>query len=136
MLGALVSIVTESVSFFRERQQAKHKLKMNVLSNKQQLAISKQSHNEHWEMASLESSDRLLRFISFSLFALPLIITVIQPEMGKAIFLNLESAPTWYVQTFIAINGGIWGIVELKHAAPAFIANIKQIFKKSPNAQQ
>jgi len=130
MIGAVITLVKEGFGYFRETRKAEHELRIANVRNRQRLAESAQSHNQNWEMASLESNDRLLRIVSFCLFALPLIITVVRPDMGQQIFSNLDTAPEWYVQTFIAINGGVWGIVELKHAAPAFIHGIKTAFRK------
>lgn len=130
MLQFIGGLISEGVGYLAERQKAKHELKMSVIRNKQRLAEDEQSNNHSWEMASLQSQDRLLRIVSFSMFGLPLVITVISPELGLRIFQNLDSAPDWYVQTFIAINGGVWGIVELKHAAPQFIVAVKQVLKK------
>lgn len=129
MWGLIVDIVRDGVNYFKERQQQKHQVKLSVLKNRQRLAESEQDYNHDWEMASLESRDRFLRIASFSLFAVPLVVTVIWPDTGAQIFANLEKAPEWYVQTFIAINGGVWGIVELKHAAPALVNGIKKVIK-------
>ncbi|MBN7820533.1 hypothetical protein [Bowmanella yangjiangensis] len=127
MFGLIMDIVKEGVTYFKERQEQKHQVKLSVLKNKQRLAESEQDYNHDWEMASLESRDRFLRIVSFSLFSVPLVVTVIWPDTGAQIFTNLEKAPDWYVQTFIAINGGVWGIVELKHAAPALVNGIRKI---------
>jgi hypothetical protein len=53
------------------------------------------------------------------------VVTVAAPEQGRVIFDNLALVPDWWVQTFVAINGGVWGIIELKKAAPALISAIK-----------
>jgi len=113
-----------------EVSKAKHKREIAVINNQARLASDEQTFNHEWEMASLQDKDKMLRYISFLLFALPIIITVLLPEQGKTIFTNLENVPQWWVKTFIAINGGIWGIVELKNAAPALINAIKTVVKK------
>lgn len=130
MISLVIDLVKQGVTYFKERQTQEHQVKMSVLKNRQRLAEDRQSHNADWEMASLETRSRFLRVLSFSLFALPLIITVIWPDTGAEIFANLDKAPEWYVRTFIAINGGVWGIVELKHAAPAFVSAVKHAFKR------
>lgn len=127
MLGLIIS---EGLQFLRSERKAKHELKISTIKNKQRLAEDEQSYNHSWEMASLENNDRVLRIASFSMFALPMIVTVISPETGREIFENLAVVPEWYKRGFIAINGGIWGIVELKHAAPQFINALKSVAGK------
>ena len=60
-----------------ERQQAR-------------LARDTQSNNHEWEMASLADKDKGLRYLSYSIFALPILITVVSPANGQQIFANLE----------------------------------------------
>lgn len=130
MITLIGSLISDGINYFREKRQAKHELKMSVIRNKQRLAEDEQTNNHDWEMATLENRDRFLRILSFCMFGLPLVITVVSPDTGSQIFNNLEQAPDWYVQTFIAINGGVWGIVELKNAAPQFINAIRQVLKQ------
>lgn len=132
MISIVLDLVKEGFSHWRETRKEKHQVKLSVLKNKQRLAENQQSHNHDWEMASLENADQILRIVSFSMFALPLIVTVMKPDIGAQIFANLDKAPDWYVRTFISINGGVWGIVELKHAAPQFINAVKKVFSRDP----
>ena len=77
-------------------------------------------------MASLKNKDNALRWVSFWLFALPVVITVIAPEYGAVIFKNLDLVPDWFVRVLISMIGGIWGIVELKKAVPQIVAAWKK----------
>jgi len=131
VISLIGEVIKQGVDFFSDKQKAKHAVEIAVLDNAKRLAASKTSHNQEWEVHQLRNGDKWLRRISFTLFALPLLITVIKPAAGAQIFINLESAPDWYVQTFISINGAVWAIVELKHAAPQFVSGIKSVFGKA-----
>ena len=113
----------------RDKVQAKARRDLAVIDNQTRLAQDEQSNNHEWEMASLQDKDKGLRYISYSIFALPILITVVSPETGQRIFTNLALVPGWWVKTFVAINGGIWGIVELKNAAPQLINAVKKAVK-------
>ena len=101
---------------------AEHSRDLAVINNQARLASDKESHNHEWEMASLKDKDNALRWVSFWLFALPVVITVVAPEYGAVIFQNLELVPDWFKGVLISMIGGIWGIVELKKAVPQMIA--------------
>ena len=104
---------------------AKHTRDLAVITNQARLASDKESHNHEWEMASLKDKDNALRWVSFWLFALPVVVTVIAPEYGAEIFKNLELVPDWFVRVLISMIGGIWGIIELKKAVPQIISSFK-----------
>ena len=107
-------------------KEAEHERDLAVINNQARLASDKESHNHEWEMASLKNQDNSLRWCSFWIFALPILITVVSPETGREIFSNLEFVPDWFKTVFISMIGGIWGIVELKKAVPQVIAAWKK----------
>ena len=110
-----------------EVKAAKHVRELSIIKNQSRLANDTASYNHEWEMASLGNQDKALRWCSFWIFALPILITVVHPEAGKEIFTNLDFVPNWFKTVFISMIGGIWGIVELKTAIP----QIKSAFKRS-----
>lgn len=109
-----------------EVNTAKHARELAVINNQARLASDEASHNHEWEMASLKNQDTSLRWCSFWLFALPILITVISPEYGAIIWENLGLVPQWFKTVFISMIGGIWGIVELKKAIPQIAAAFKK----------
>lgn len=125
----LSSPVTQWLKNRGEIAQAKHARKKAVIDNQARLASDIQSNNHEWEMANLQDKDNALRWCSFWLFASPIILTVFFPENGKAFFTNLDLVPQWWVKVFVSMIGGIWGIVELKKAAPALISGLRGAFK-------
>lgn len=110
----------------KEKQQAKHNRELAIINNQARLAQSEKDHNHAWEMASLQDKDKFLRVFSYFMFTSPILITVISPEHGGQIFTNLKIVPNWLVQSWIAINGGVWGIASLKNVVPEFAHNLKR----------
>ena len=129
MIGELLRFISEPITTWLknrgEVKKAKHTRNLAVINNQARLASDKESHNHEWEMASLENQDTSLRWFSFWLFALPILITVISPEYGAVIWVNLVLVPQWFVTVFISMIGGIWGIVELKKAVPQIVSSWK-----------
>jgi len=126
LFSFLSAPVTEIIKNRGEVKAAKHKRELAVINNQARLASDEQSHNHEWEMASLKNQDTSLRWCSFWLFALPILITVISPEYGAVIWENLALVPQWCVTVFISMIGGIKGIVELKKAIPQIAASFKK----------
>jgi len=112
-----------------EVAQAEHKREISVINNQARLAGDIETHNHQWEMASLNNKSAGLRYFSYAVFAMPIVVTVVSPANGKQIFDNLALVPDWWTHTFIAINGAVWGIIELKNAAPQLISAIRAAVK-------
>ena len=126
LISPIASLAGSVIEKRAEKAQAKHKLELAVIENKARLAISKSEHNQAWEMAQLEDKDKVLRWFSYTMFTAPIVITVVSPEWGKQIFQNLEYAPSWVVEVWIAMNGAVWGLSSLKNVVPSFVGSIKK----------
>jgi hypothetical protein len=126
MIAEIIAFISAPINtWFKNRGQVKkaeHERDLAVIQNQARLANDKESHNHEWEMASLKNKDNSLRWVSFWLFAAPVVITVISPEHGAPIFKNLELVPDWFKGVLISMIGGIWGIVELKKAIPQIMS--------------
>lgn len=125
LLGPITSLAGELVKKRAEKAQAKHELSLAVIQNKARLATEREAHNSEWELANLEDKDKILRWGSYTMFTAPIIITVISPEWGKQIFINLEYAPSWVVEVWIAMNGAVWGLSSLKNVVPSVVGQLK-----------
>lgn len=128
---SILSFITEPLTqWLKNRGQVKraeHKRDLAVINNQARLAQSETDYNHEWEMANLRDKDKGLRYFSYCMFTAPILITVISPEYGKQIFKNLETVPTWLVQTWVALNGGVWGISTLKNVVPEFAGQLAKI---------
>lgn len=125
-IGGLFAPLTTWLENRGKLKQAELDRDLAVINNQAKLVQSGVDNNHNWEMQSLQDKDKTLRFFSYSMFTAPILITVISPEHGAAIFKNLESVPPWLVQTWIAINGGVWGIASLKNIVPQFVTLLKR----------
>ena len=125
MLQAILGLGSSVVTAVTEKQQAKHKRELAIIDNEARLALSENEANSAWEMAQLQDKDKFLRWFSYSMFTAPILVTVISPEHGKQIFENLEHAPSWLVEVFIALNGAVWGLSSLKNVVPSIVGQIK-----------
>jgi len=116
--------VTQYLKNRGEIKKAKHKRNLAIIDNQARLAMSEKEFNHQWEMESLKGNSQWLRIVCFVQLALPLTISVVSPEHGKAIWDNLDGVPAWFVQMYAIVIGSIWGIHEFKGAAPQVISAI------------
>ena len=125
LIAPFTSLAGQVLKTRAEKSEAKHKLEMAVLENKARLASAVSEHNSEWELANLQDKDKWLRWFSYSMFTAPIVITVISPEWGRQIFVNLEYAPSWVVEVWIAMNGAVWGLSSLKNVVPSVVGQIR-----------
>jgi len=110
----------------KEEKKEKHNLKMQGIKNRARLLQDTQTNNAEWEMRVLENKDMILQRLSFLMFSMPFIVAMFKPELVKSYFdIALASMPEWYIQIFVAIIGGVWGLAELKNGLPGILSAIK-----------
>ena len=103
-------------------KQAKHNVKMAGIENRARQLRDTESNNHEWEMKALEGRDKLLQRFSFFMFSLPFVVAMVNPEIVKNYFeVALASMPTWYIQLFASIVGGVWGFAALKDTLPSIV---------------
>lgn len=130
MIGAVLQIAKEGFSFWRETKREKHNVKMAGLKNRQRLLQDEQTNNHEWEMKSLETSSRFLKWFSFMLFAGPIVVTVFNPDRGGEIWQNLQIVPPDFMKIYYGITGSIWGLASLKDAGVSFKSLLRVISKE------
>jgi hypothetical protein len=126
LLQPIAGLAGQWMSNRAEKAKAKHKLELNVLENKARLALAENEANAEWEMAQLQDKDKVLRWFSYTMFTAPIVITVVNPEWGRRIFENLDYAPSWVVEVWIAMNGAVWGLSSLKNVVPQVVGSIRK----------
>ena len=82
--------------------------------NVARLLSDKESNNAAWEMASITHSPAGLRWVSFIIIYLPIIITIVSPDEGARIWANMALVPEYYMYGALMILGSIWGFSEVK----------------------
>lgn len=125
-IGGIFAPITTAIDYYGQIKLAEKNRDLAVINNQARLAQSTTDNNHDWEMQSIRDKDKALRFFSYSMFTAPILITVISPEQGAAIFQNLENVPPWLVQTWVAINGAVWGIASLKNVVPQFVGQFRR----------
>jgi len=91
----------------------------------------KQSYNHAWEMASLADKDKWLRRISFSMFSAPFVWALFDPVGVETYFtIALSSVPSWWLEMYGAMVGGVWGISALKNTMPALVGGVAKALRK------
>lgn len=130
ILSFISSPVTEYIKGRREIKKAKHDRELAVINNQTRLAASEKEYNHEWEMQSLKGNSKGLRFFCFLQFSIPIMITCVWPEKGKEIFQNLEAIPEGFMSLYTLMIASIWGISELKNAAPAIVGGLIKSVRK------
>lgn len=115
LIAAGVGLLTNWLDGKKEKAQAKTQAELKQIENA-----------GSWEIAALQKPGKLLRFVSYSMFGLPMVISVVWPEQGGRIWANLDTVPDWYLTAFISINGAVWGIAELKQPIAAIAGRLKK----------
>lgn len=121
LLQSLSAPITQWLSNSKELKMAKHSRDLAIINNQARLAADKETNNAAWEMASLKETGRLLRVLCFLIFTTPIIVTVVSPETGAEIWVNLDLVPEWFMQLFFYMFAGIWGVAELKENVPSIV---------------
>ena len=129
MFAAIFTPVVDLVKGYIEGRKTIQQAKV---ANEARLLQDTQSNNAKWEMASLTQSGKMLKVMSFAMFSFPMVWAVFDPTQVGVYFENLKAVPIWWVQSWVAITGSIWGIATLKDAAPQLISGVKQALRKQP----
>lgn len=127
IIGGVIGLAKGWFEGRKEESVAKRKLKLAELENKARLMLSTTENNHSWEMANLADKDKSLRRFSFLMFSAPFIVAIFFPHHVNVYFEHaIAAVPAWWQKTFMAINGGIWGISSLKNVIPGVV----DFFKK------
>jgi len=132
MIFSLIgSIITGALGIGKSHLESKQRVREAEQANTAKLLNDEASHNSSWEMANLQDKDKWMRRGSFLMFAGPFIWALFDPAQVGAYFAMLtETMPEWYVQTFMSMIGGIWGISALKNTVPGLIQGVVGAIKK------
>lgn len=127
MIGAIIGGVTSLFTSWNDVRKAKIQTKLAVETYRQELALSKEQHNQNWELASLAQQDKLLRRVCFFILAAPLVIAFFFPEHISIYFkTSINAIPLWWQKTFMAVVGGVWGLAELKDVVPGIVSAFRK----------
>jgi len=133
MLGIFTGIATLANTWFEgrnEKQKAKMAMDAAESANKVRLLASTNEYNKEWEIAQLRDKDKGLRWVSFVIISSPFIVAIFDPDAVNYYFtVALAGVPDWWVKSFMAITGAIWGLSSLKNITPAVLNAFKRAKK-------
>lgn len=118
-MNALLSILKTAggslLTSWLAGRERKEKVAAAVAQNKIRLALDEQSNNAAWELAAIEGKDRWLRRISYLIVTGPIVWAFFDPDNVEKAFMGaLAVLPDWWLASWVAIHGAIWGVSELK----------------------
>tara|TARA_R110000823_G_C15558907_1_gene460249 strand:- start:118 stop:513 length:396 start_codon:yes stop_codon:yes gene_type:complete len=131
MIGLIAGLVKPLVGGVVDYVTTGQEIKKAEKENRARLMRDKQSNNHDWEMASLADKDKWLRRISFSMFSAPFVWALFDPVGVETYFtIALSSVPSWWLEMYGAMVGGVWGISALKNTMPALIGGVIKAIRK------
>ena len=131
MIGIIGSILGPIIGGVKDYVAGNQEIKKAEQSNRARLLQDKQSNNAEWEMASLTDKDKWLRRISFSMFSAPFVWALFDPVGVETYFtIALSSVPSWWLEMYGAMVGGVWGISALKNTMPALVGGVAKALRK------
>ena len=124
IIGGIVALAKGGVEGYKEHQKGRRELqaaqldlKKAELENRARLMRDQQTNNHTWEMAALRETGKVLKWASFVQFSVPLCLTMAAPYFdldANKMWLALKLVPEWWQKCYIAMNGTIWGVMQLK----------------------
>ena len=131
MIGLIAGLVKPLVGGVVDYVTTGQEIKKAEKENRARLMRDKQSNNHDWEMASLADRDKWLRRISFSMFSAPFVWALFDPVGVETYFtIALSSVPSWWLEMYGAMVGGVWGISALKNTMPALVGGVAKALRK------
>lgn len=120
MLGVATALIGAASSWWTKRcdmKEAEFRTALAIEENRARLAADQMQYNHEWEMASLKSIPKGLKYASFCMFAGPVLMSMLAPfcdiELQK-MWDSLNAVPEYWRQGFTCITGAIWGVAQLK----------------------
>lgn len=120
----LINTVVDGVKTYATNKQ---ELKREAQAQKVSLIQSKDSHNHSWEIAALSGEGGDVFFIRIGLFILVnvgIVITVVNPAAGVAIWKALTLVPNWIIGLNVSMAGWAYGNAPVKAVAAGLIGSV------------
>jgi hypothetical protein len=131
MIGLIAGLVKPLVGGVVDYVSTGQEIKKAEKENRARLLRDTQSNNHDWEMASLADKDKWLRRISFGMFSAPFVWALFDPVGVETYFtIALSSVPSWWLELYGAMVGGVWGISALKNTMPALVGGVAKALRK------
>lgn len=127
-VGAILEIGKLVVGGVTDHLEGKRKVKAAKVENTIRLMQSEQTHNQAWEMKSLENSgwkDDVLFYAFIGLF----VWSGFDPVGAGEFFTNIKLAPEWFVKVFLWLVASVIGVKKVGDYAPSMIRGVKEAIR-------
>ena len=133
IIGPLLRLGGSVVDGVNEHYEGKRRLKKAIVDNNIRLAQSEQTHNQSWEMRSLENAGWKDEVLFYSFIAM-FVWAGFDPDGAKQFFENLSILPEWFVKTWLWIIASILGVKKIGDYAPSLIKGVKEALKRGDDS--
>lgn len=131
MIGLIAGLVKPLIGGVVDYVSTGQEIKKAEKENRARLLRDTQSNNHDWEMASLSDKDKWLRRMSFGMFSAPFIWALFDPVGVETYFtIALSSVPSWWLELYGCMIGGVWGVSALKNTMPALVGGVVKAVRK------
>lgn len=120
MLSVATALIGAASSWWTKRcdlKEAEFRTAIAIEENRARLAADQMQYNHEWEMMSLKSIPKGIKYASFCMFAGPVLLSMLAPfcdiHMQK-MWDSLSTVPEYWRQCFTVMTGAIWGSAQLK----------------------
>lgn len=124
-IGAILEIGKMVVGGVTDHFEGKRAIKKAKVENTIRLMKDAQSHNQAWEMKSLENAgwkDDVLFYAFIALF----LWAGFDPVGAGEFFTNIKLMPEWFVKVFLWLVASVIGVKKIGDYAPNMIKGIKE----------
>lgn len=104
--------------------QAQQELILQVERDKMQLSRDLAQAAVDSEKNKLSATSQTFKNIVFFMLSAPILLTMLAPGHGKAIFDSLSIVPGYYMQMYFTIIGVIWGLPVASNALSVIMAGV------------
>jgi hypothetical protein len=128
LIDAIANLGGSLINAVSGHFERKHRIKEAVTQNKIRMAESDQTHNQSWEMASLENAgwkDDILFYGMIGMF----VWSAINPEAAAKVFENWKALPEWFLQITGWLVASVLGVKKIGEYLPELISGVKSAVK-------
>ena len=123
-VGLGQTLIEGVAGYFRRKQE----IRAAVARSRVRMAESEQSHNQDWELKSLENAgwkDDVLFYAIVAMYA----YSAVDPEGAARVFRNWESIPEWFREITFWLVASVLGVKKIGDYLPGVVSGLKRAFK-------
>lgn len=130
-IKSLVQITSNKVEYKVEEAKERHKTRINVEKNNQNLALSKTSFNNEFDQRVLKGSKSWTSFLPLLLVGAPFVVAYFSPSLVKQYFEVIkDNIPTFWTDTFVIVILGVGGLNAVKNPIGSLLSLVHDFKEK------